>query len=510
MVRRVRAVLLSHKLTLLLLLFLLGGASASLGGATYPPQIVTLSFPANLAVGEEARGRVQFQDPDGDVTALQLAVVDGRFYNTTAGLDSRDRKEGNLTFSLPCTPFSQKITLQATLYDQAGNASKPRTFSITCGTPAGYNYDQEQATVRAISTRAVLNFFIIKDGVTALAERASSPQPQSLLEEPDPLVERAIVEALFPGLEGIWDQCGLGFAPGLVKVIDPEQLELGGRTLASQLFTPQGGERTILADGRSSNLLERALQALDPVIRAAGGTSILQQLNVFVVGSRISAEWQGERRDVEGFSGTSGTKYALIRWGAISFDEPSQAFLRPKQVTATLAHEIGHDLGLKHPDEQGSPPEAMGDQANLMWGSGVTPNPRAGLLQAQCQVASATLGGEMLVGPKTAGNRSAGQGTSGARIEFERPTEGATVGGEVELWIRGEGFQDLQRTGLARFELVQGGYTTLIGTDQDGSDGFSTTWKTGALANGSYILRAVLVDGRGQSAMAELRVAVAN
>ncbi|MGQ9477586.1 MAG: hypothetical protein ACUVRH_03735 [Candidatus Bipolaricaulia bacterium] len=486
-------------------LLLLLGASIALGGGTNRPQITELRFPTDLPIASGATGRLRFQDPDGDVTTALLAVVDGRFYNASLEIPQGE-KAGLVTFSIACTTFAQQVTLQARLYDRAGNASEPRLFSFTCGKPQQYNYDREQATPRPIATRAILNFFIVKDGVTTLAEGARF-QSGSPLGEPDPLVRRAIAEALIPGLEGIWDQCGLGFELGLVKVLDPERLQLSGWALAARLFTSQGRERVIHAQAETSGLLGQTLQALASLVQGQPGASLSSRLNVFIVGVRVLAEWQGELRDVEGFSGTDGIEYALVRWGAVSFDESSQTLLRPKQVTATLAHELGHLLGLKHPDQDGLPGTEE-DQFNLMWGSGVTPSPRAGLLPAQCQVALANL---TRASPSSSSPSSPqGQGPR-PRVEFERPKEGATLSREVALSVRGEGFQDLERTGLARFEFSRDGrYFEPIGTDSDGSDGFSTIWETGSVASGTYLLRAVLVDGRGRSASAELRVKVAN
>jgi hypothetical protein len=497
----------SLKRAFLLLFLLFLGASVALGGGANRPQITGLGFPTALPIAGGGTGRLQFQDPDGDVVSAFLAVVDGRFYNTPLAIP-QEPKAGIITFSIACTPFAQQVTLQARLYDRAGNASDPWTFSFTCGEPERYNYDQEQATVRPIATKAALNFFIIEDGITTLAEGADF-RSGGPLGEPDPLVKRAIAEALLPGLEGIWDQCSLGFELGLVKVLNPERLQLGGRVLAARLFDLQGEERVIRADAETSSLLGQALQAVAPLLQAPAA-SLLSQINVFIVGARVRAEWQGELRDIEGFSSTNGSKYALVRWGAISFDERRQTFLQPKQVTATLAHELGHILGLKHPDQDGLP-ETTSDETNLMWGSGVTPNPRAGLLPAQCQIALTNLAGTMRTRESPPRSGPGSVPDSGPRAEFESPKEGATLSGEVELSVRGEGFQELERTGLARFEFsLDGRYFEPIGIDRDGSDGFSVIWRTSMLADGDYLLRAVLVDGRGESASAELWIKVAN
>jgi len=78
-------------------------------------------------------------------------------------------------FALTCTPFPQQVTLQVRLHDHAGNASEAWLLSFTCGEPPRYDYDAEQAEIRPIETRVPINFIILADGVTLLAEGAQFP-----------------------------------------------------------------------------------------------------------------------------------------------------------------------------------------------------------------------------------------------------------------------------------------------------------------------------------------------
>jgi len=471
---------------------LLVGVVAALGSGGYPPRIAGLSFPEYLPTPEAAQGRLRFEDPDGDIAMVRFAVVDGRFVNQTLPVPVH-APSGEVSFALACTPFPQQVTLQATLYDRAGNASEAHLFSFTCGEPPRYDYDEVQAEVHPIEARIPINFVILADGLTLLAEGAWF---FGALGEPAAEVREAIATALLTGLEGIWDQCGLGFKLGAVVVLDPAQLWVAGRPLAGQLFNQHNGNLVLRADSRSGNLLGQALQMIEALLKRQG--QALNGLNVFITGRPVIGLWRGRWREVEGFSWQN-PPYALVRWSAIA--HTPGGFYKPKQVTATLAHEIGHLLGLAHPEGDG----LLGtkrDRNNLMWGSGVTPSPRAHLLPEQCAIVRQGLA--QFHPPRGAVGREARP-----QVKFLKPQGERVPHGKVTIRVRGEGFTALAETGLAQFEYSRdGSYYEPLGFDRDGRDGFSIVWDTSGLPTGEYRLRATLVDGRGQSATAEKAITI--
>jgi len=487
-----------RKFSAQLLLFdlLLAGASLALGGGGHPPRIAELSFPEYLPTPEAAQGRLRFEDPDGDIAMVRFAVVDGRFVNQTLPVPVH-APVGEVSFALACTPFPQQVTLQATLYDRAGNASEARLFSFTCGEPPRYDYDEVQAEVRPIEVRIPIDFVILADGITLLAEGAQFTD-SGPLGEPVAEVGEAIASVLLTELEGIWDQCGLGFTPGAVVVLDPAQLWVAGEPLAEGLLSRHEGGLVLRADSRSGNLLGQALQAIDALLRRQGRA--LNGLTVFIAGRPVIGLWRGRWHEVEGFSWQN-PPYALVRWSAIAHAQ--DGFYRPKQVTATLAHELGHLLGLAHPERDGLPGTEQ-DKNNLMWGSGVTPSPRAHLLPEQCALVRRSLA--QFQPPREPAGREAGP-----RVEFLEPRGERVPHGKVTIRVRGEGFTALAETGLAQFEYSRardGSYYEVLGLDRDGHDGFSIAWDTSGLPTGEYRLRATLVDGQGRSAIAEKTVMI--
>jgi len=95
------------------------------------PRITGVDFPsAIVANGEKNRGYVSFYDPDGDITSVKFDVVDAICFTPFSFEPNVDGEaNGSFRFRIYCN-IRQKVTLKVTLYDRAGNASKPHLFTF--------------------------------------------------------------------------------------------------------------------------------------------------------------------------------------------------------------------------------------------------------------------------------------------------------------------------------------------------------------------------------------------
>lgn len=380
----------SHLRPILMLAVAVCGALV--GGMAQPsqPTVTLINFPSSVPTSQSARGLLSYQNARGGVESVVFDVVDGRYQRVRVEAN-RSEGAGQVPFELDCTSFAQEIVLRATLIDGTGQPTLPQLLKFTCGRPPFYNYSQEQARVRPTTETIRVHFFILDDGVTALTEGAS-PTEFPLISQPSAKVVDTIREAVVPALTGIWDQCSLAFKLGEVLIVHPERVQLPQGALDSLLFTGSLQARKIAIDARSDVFLTSAQNVLFEELRRMGVFVGLDSLFVFVVGSSIEAVQNGESDNIEGFGQLSSppqgssllrSRYTLVRWGAV-YDEGTRP-ITPKQVVSTLAHELGHNLGLDHPGHDGLS-DTLSDDNNLMKGSGVTPETRANLLNSQCQV----------------------------------------------------------------------------------------------------------------------------
>lgn len=472
-----------------------------------PPTISTLDFPETVRLNALASGWISYYDPDLDVVYARFAVADGRYSHLLITTPTMTSPQGRLSFALKCTAYAQQITLAVTLIDARGESSPPFKLVFSCGRPPLYNFDAEQARVLPIEQRIGLNVFIIDDGETALAEGATFPEG-ALLGEPHSAVERALQAEVLPKLAGIWDQCSLGFELVGAWVVKPDRVTLaGGKSLAEALFIRQDGALVIRHGRAAGDLLRQATFTLWQAAQAQEPRAA-RAFNVIIVGARILTMWEGQLTDIEGFSEGGWPNYALVRWGAILPE------VTPKQMIATLAHELGHNLGLGHPGEDGLS-DTRSDPLNLMRGSGVSPQPRARLLASQCQRVGNTLTQladllQNVSGTTTSPNPpDAAEAT--VRWLSSCPNEEKTCTGKVELSVAAEGFLDLERFSFALFEYSPDGEHFIeIGVDRSYQDGFRVLWDTTTIPNGEYLLRATVTDAEGVRASVEVRVIIQN
>jgi hypothetical protein len=321
-----------------------------------------------------------------------------------------------------------------------------------------------------------LNFFIIDDGATTLADGAEFPDDQAILGEPESWLLEEMERRGLPTINRIWGQCSLSFEIRTVKVVRPELLQLpDGRTLAD-IFVLSGGFRHMDID---STPFSDVLSVLDRELRRERGEGIEpDSLSIFIVGSSLIG------RDVwaQGFA-PLGEKLSVLLWESPNFLPTTIAF-------RVIAHESGHNFGLLHTSEDGIP-EDDNDPLNLMTPSGAGEH----LVQAQCEVVHYNL---MSLIPLDQRKRL---------VRIVRPREGQTVSGEVDILALGIGFIGLATEGKAKFEYSQDGTSyTLIGWDNDGTDNFSIGWETTGLTPGDYTIRVTISDAHQRSAAAEVGV----
>lgn len=465
-----------------------------------PPSITSISFPANLEPQATAYGQINYQDPDRDVSYARFDVADGRYYRLTTSAQSQ------MYFRLNCTPYAQQITLAVTLFDAAGERSEPAEFTFSCGQPPLYDFDSEQSRSLPVSQKVPLNVFILDDGATALAEGATQREG-ALLGNPRPEVLDILRENVLPRLTGIWDQCAVGFELVGAWVVKPEQIPIAGGSLADQLFRHEDSGVVIYHGPAAGNLLRQATYALLQTAQSEDSRAA-QALNVLVVGARILTPWEGSLTDIEGFSENGWPNYALVRWGT------ARKNVTPKQMISTLAHELGHNLGLPHPEED-STSEAASDPMNLMKGSGVSPQPRAHILPSQCRMTERTLT-EMQMRASNPASSSTPINppvtqTGVATVRWLNLCPENLCSGKMPLSVGAEGFPDLQSFSFALFEYSRDGeHFVELGVDRSYQDGFRILWDTTKLPNSTYTLRATVTDARGVRASVLAQVTVRN
>ncbi len=344
------------------------------------PLLNSLTFPNVVQTGQTGQGQITFSS-DVSVDRLELAVVDGRYMRHDFELEG---SSGTFSFSLDCTDYAQRIVLQATLLNEDGARSEPELITFNCGQPPRYDFTQQQAASMPMGQYMRLNVFVLEDQVTSLTQGAQTGQ-SNWWSAPSPLLIRALEDTILPSLNGIWDQCSVGFELGTVRVLHPDEVSIPQGSFGKLLFSKRGEERYIQHGGRVGAVMKLGREAVAQKLIEEGIAVGGEDVFVFVVGSRIYTSNNGKKLDIEGFGEVNHPTYSIVRWGAIH--EQGSEFVMPKQFISSLAHELGHNMGLYHPGTDGLSNTAS-DSNNLMKGSGVAPEPRANLLPAQCQMVS--------------------------------------------------------------------------------------------------------------------------
>jgi nitrous oxidase accessory protein NosD len=342
------------------------------------PKVAGFSHWKVPMLGSVAQGTLAFKDVDKDVQTAKFDVAEGWFKPFIVSVPAAGQPEELLKFTVPCTDFPQRVVFRVTLQDKAGNRSEPTGFALTCGAPPAGSYDREQASIRPTQTTLTVNFWVVQDGQTTLAEGAQFKSPDAILGELSETTRTALEKQIIPELTGIWDQCGIQFQLGAVKVLKPEKILLRDGTLERLLFPKpertinENEDRQVAADAlfETMGLLKSELQKENKLISS-------EQLNLFIVGSIQNAK---------GFSITIGTNIVVVEWQSI-LAKPSGGILSPRSLVAVLAHTIGNNLGLRRAGEDGLSDVTEKDGSNLMAGRAVAPDPlTTQLAPVQCEI----------------------------------------------------------------------------------------------------------------------------
>ena len=355
------------------------------------PVIVSVQFPKQVPLNQKTTATVNFKDREGDVAKLVFHDLN---LDTISELDYSSKASGRTSGSLAFTQTSgvAQIRIQRLiLVDAAGNQSAPYIFTYQVGdTDAYYNrYDAEVLMARPVERRKKIHFFILSNtkNKTELANGSSFASEEASIGTASPAVVKMFEASVLPQINGLWDQCGVAFDLGMVKVVRPEKVNVPaeGTTLwedTTLLFLfgtlIETGEPFVIT-GDTDN--ERGISLINEVLPAFGIPN--GDIAIFIVGPRFL-----DINDEHGAVGHAIKNLVLMSWRYVHFQNETRGeIIIPKPIMKILAHEIGHALGLDHPGEGIAVPENKFSEFNLMRQRKL----RSELIPEQCEIVKANL-----------------------------------------------------------------------------------------------------------------------
>jgi len=316
-----------------------------LGISTYgaPPTILGIDFPAQIPLYVTQQGVVRFSDPDGDVRKAQFRCVDGRVDPFTIEPGVGGVTEGSFGFEIQGAFATEHTLLKVVLVDEEGSESDPVLLSFDRGTPVEGEYEDEIEAKRPTDSVLTLNFFVLGDGATELAAGARFNAQDDPLGKPSELTCRVIEELALPRINGIWDQCGIAFQLGVLYVVRPQNIMLPDRGCLDDILSKRrdGNGKAIPNAEQALYRLEDAVPILNEILAERGESIGRDDRSLFIVGYRLNSGIYG------GYALQPG-RVALVTWTAVWVDPTTGAILEPKGHISTVAHELGHALGLGH------------------------------------------------------------------------------------------------------------------------------------------------------------------
>lgn len=216
---------------------------------------------------------------------------------------------------------------------------------------------------RPVERRKKIHFFILNNAEykTELANGSSFASEEASIGTPSSAVAKMLGASVLPQVNSLWDQCGVAFDLGMVKAVRPEKVNLpDGETLDSLFGTFLDGESFIVTG--NTNEHARGITLIESVLPAFGIPT--GDIAIFIVGPKFVDVETGN----ENVRGHAIKNLALITWRYIHFQNETRGeIVIPKTIMKTLAHEIGHSLGLHHPNEEKVISQDKFGGFNLMW-----------------------------------------------------------------------------------------------------------------------------------------------
>lgn len=352
------------------------------------PKITNVEFPEKINLNEFVNGTFAFEDSDGDITQLLADELDKPSSDiidlTAVGITGI--MAGNFTYGQE-VDNAYVVFQRLTLVDAQGNRSAPYILQYQAGDTADIyeRYDAEEANQRPVSQRRKIHFFVLSGTESELEQGASFGSDGDMLGAVSPAVAKLFEYTAVPEINGLWDQCGIEFELGDVKVVRAEKVKLpSGRSL-SYLLGNYGGKKAALIRSYAEGI--KWMDGALPILGVPKG-----DLAVFIVGYGI---WNLEDNSQKfGFAanntGDSGDTL-ILSWRNIHFEDENAGYIVvPRLTLSALAHEIGHDLGLFHPGEDEVIPKNKFSKFNLMDGE---KGLRSELIPEQCEIAKANVEG---------------------------------------------------------------------------------------------------------------------
>ncbi|MFY9462138.1 MAG: hypothetical protein WAP51_02975 [Candidatus Sungiibacteriota bacterium] len=349
------------------------------------PVIVSVQFPKRIALEQEYTMTVNFQDREGDVAKLLIHDLDRNLINEVNYYDGET--SGSLTYFKIVVGVARIGIDRLILVDAAGNQSAPYILTYQAGDIGEYydRYDAEVLMARPVERRKKIHFFVLSNtkNKTELENGSSFASEEASTGTVSPAVAKMLEASVLPQINGLWDQCGVAFDLGMVKAVRPEKVNLPDGGTLSSVFGMDEDPFGYIVNNVPFFIVNNTDAKKDGIklIRSALPSFGIPtgDIAIFIVGPKLV-----DINDAESLVyGAALKNLAVIAWRHIHFQNETRGeIITPTAIMDTLAHELGHALGLDHPGEGNAVPENKFSKFNLMQQGKI----RSELIPEQCSI----------------------------------------------------------------------------------------------------------------------------